>query len=578
LNILDAMNDGALFGKYFTRNWRGADSWSAWRTFLAALFALPMDAEALEVYQKHTGRITAPTTPFQEAYCVVGRRGGKSRIAALIGTYLSAFRSYDEYLAPGERGSFVILAADKAQAKNILNYIDGFFTETAILARMVLNRTAESIELSNRIEISVQTSSYRSIRGRTLIGCVGDELAFWRDDTSANPDVEVLNAVRPGLVTIPNSVLLCISSAYSKRGALWTAHKENFGKDGSPVLVWKGSSREMNPRISALTVAAAYMRDASSARSEFGAEFRDDIESLFSAEVVEQRVVKGRRELPPVTGLNYRAFCDPSGGVSDSFVLAIGHKDEKQSIAVLDFVREIVPPFSPEGVVAEFCEVLKGYRLSEVTGDAYAATWPREQFEKRSIRYRVAEKTRSEIYLDFLPLVMSGQCELLDNPRLIAQLCGLERRTGRTGKDSVDHTPGAHDDVCNAASGVLVEVLGGPGELGLLKWFAGLVGGTYPLPEEPVITPRDDGIGKLETLRFEQKLLGITPVPTSEMHEPEAVPPCPSCAAVCVTRIGGVGWRCGQCAHTWDGPKNPSPPNRHDITSGRFSVRTPRRW
>ena len=34
----------------------------------------------------------------------------------------------------------------------------------------------------------------------------------------------------------------------------------------------------------------------------------------------------------------------------------------------------------------------------------------------------------------------------------------LERRTSRAGKDSVDHGPGAHDDLANAAAGTLVLV------------------------------------------------------------------------------------------------------------------------
>jgi hypothetical protein len=45
---------------------------------------------------------------------------------------------------------------------------------------------------------------------------------------------------------------------------------------------------------------------------------------------------------------------------------------------------------------------------------------------------------------------------LLDHPRLVAQLCALERRTARGGRDSIDHPPGAHDDVANAAAGALV--------------------------------------------------------------------------------------------------------------------------
>jgi hypothetical protein len=45
---------------------------------------------------------------------------------------------------------------------------------------------------------------------------------------------------------------------------------------------------------------------------------------------------------------------------------------------------------------------------------------------------------------------------LLDNERLINQLCSLERRVARSGKDSVNHPDGAHDDVINAAAGALV--------------------------------------------------------------------------------------------------------------------------
>jgi hypothetical protein len=57
-----------------------------------------------------------------------------------------------------------------------------------------------------------------------------------------------------------------------------------------------------------------------------------------------------------------------------------------------------------------------------------------------------------------LPLLNSGKIALLDHPRLIAQLCGLERRTARSGKDSIDHAPGAHDDIANGVAGALVRV------------------------------------------------------------------------------------------------------------------------
>jgi hypothetical protein len=53
-------------------------------------------------------------------------------------------------------------------------------------------------------------------------------------------------------------------------------------------------------------------------------------------------------------------------------------------------------------------------------------------------------------------MINSGACDLLEHDRLTQQLVGLERRTARGGRDSIDHAPGAHDDVANACAGALV--------------------------------------------------------------------------------------------------------------------------
>ena len=55
-----------------------------------------------------------------------------------------------------------------------------------------------------------------------------------------------------------------------------------------------------------------------------------------------------------------------------------------------------------------------------------------------------------------------GEVDLLDLPRLITQLAGLERRTARGGRDSIDHGPGGHDDVANSVAGALARVVAPP--------------------------------------------------------------------------------------------------------------------
>jgi hypothetical protein len=67
--------------------------------FLSALFGLPFaDHDGLVVFSQHTGRTQLPTQSAREAWVIAGRRGGKSRIAALCGTLMRlAARSYEMF-------------------------------------------------------------------------------------------------------------------------------------------------------------------------------------------------------------------------------------------------------------------------------------------------------------------------------------------------------------------------------------------------------------------------------------------------------------------------------------------------
>src|SRR5262249_40378756 len=144
-----------------------------------------------------------------------------------------------------------------------------------------------AIALKGGISIEIHTASFRTIRGYTVIGAVLDELAFWPTDESANPDTEILNALRPAMATVPDALLLCISSPYARRGELWKAYRTHFGKDEDDVLVVQADTATMNPTISSAVIEQAYQDDPSSAAAEYGAQFRRDIETFVPVEVVE---------------------------------------------------------------------------------------------------------------------------------------------------------------------------------------------------------------------------------------------------------------------------------------------------
>lgn len=98
--------------------------------------------------------------------------------------------------------------------------------------------------------IEIHTASFRAVRGYSVVAAICDELAFWRSDESANPDAEILAALRPAMATIPGALLLAISSPYARRGALWTAYRDHYGRHNSDVLVWQAASRAMNSTCS----------------------------------------------------------------------------------------------------------------------------------------------------------------------------------------------------------------------------------------------------------------------------------------------------------------------------------------
>ena len=150
----------------------GGPSWRAWKVFLAAVFGLPLTKPQLALYQRHTGRKHAPRAPAREAWLPVGRRGGKSIIAALIAVFLAFFRDYRKFLAPGERATVMVIAADRRQARVVFRYITGLIDHTPMLARMVENRSRDALAVGREFNTTVED--------RALVGYEVEEefLAF----------------------------------------------------------------------------------------------------------------------------------------------------------------------------------------------------------------------------------------------------------------------------------------------------------------------------------------------------------------------------------------------------------------
>jgi hypothetical protein len=446
VSILDAMTDDKLFGGTF-----GGDSFAAWRALLGGFYGLPLDDTEADTFKTITGRAETPTEAANELWLAVGRRGGKSQEAALLAIYEACFHDHRDKLAPGEIATAMIIASDRRQARTVMRYISGLINENPMLRRMVLRENSEQIEFSNRAAIEVHTASHRAVRGYTLSAAILDEIAFWHVE-GANPDVEIIAALRPALATLGGK-LIALSSPYARRGVLWDQYRRHYGQAG-PVLVAQAPSRTMNPLLPARVVDDAMKDDAARASAEYLAQFRSDIASLIDPDLIEQATRPKPKELPAARGTQYVAFTDPAGGGQDEFTLAIGHRDG--DAVVIDAVRGLHG--SPAEIAKEYAAFLRSYRITRVVGDRYAGRWPRDEFQKHGIVYEVSELDRNGLYLEMLAAMNSGCVELPPDQKLSRQLQGLERRTGRSGRDMIDHPPGGHDDRANAVAGLVASI------------------------------------------------------------------------------------------------------------------------
>ncbi len=457
-SIIDALDAPSLFQPFFA-----GESWRVWRSVLKGAFALPMTDDEIELFRTVAER-DPPRKRVKELWAIGGRRAGKDSVASLLAAYAAGFVDYDDLLRPGEKATVMCLANDRDQAKIVLGYTRAYFERINLLRDLVERETTTGLLLSTGSEIVIATSSFRAVRGRTVALAVFDECAFWQSEESANPAEEIYAALRPGLLTIPTSMLIGISSPHKRSGLLYEKFKASYGRDDDRVLVVRAPSQVFNPTIPSEEIEDALARDPAKNRAEYLSEWRDDIASYLPRELIEASVDRGVLVRPREAGKRYVAFVDAASGVGeDSYCLGVAHREPNDRV-VLDCLREIRPRFDPASATAELAEILKSYGLVKVVGDRWALNWIADAFRRHGVTYENTERDRSAIYGEALPLFTSGRGRLLDNPQIVAQLANLERKTTSTGRDVINHPDraGHHDDAANAVCGALVLASAGP--------------------------------------------------------------------------------------------------------------------
>lgn len=452
VSMRKALSDDKLLGKVM----RG-DSWFTWRVILIAMAGEKLTDKERAEFKRLTGREHEPGQLIKEFTGIIGRRGGKTFAMSVFLAWIAALCDHRSVLAPGETGVASLISRDQRIAKIILNYLEGILQGSDQMRALIVRRTADTIELSNGISIEVRPANSKTLRGPTYVSITADEISSWYTSVDfANPDVEILRAVRPGLLST-RGPLLMVSSAYAQHGVLYDNFKRYYGASAPPdILVAYGTSRDANPSLSEAEIQRELERDPVANRAEYLSEWRTDTQGFIPRDIVEA-CVRDYYELPPTLGISYRCFVDAATGVpeGDSYAIVIAHRLGDRG--VIDAIREIRPPFNAFEVINTILVPLcKAYKITTVRGDNCAGKLAKDPIRRAGISYELAKKHTSELYLDpFLGMFNGNKVDLPRHDRAINQICSLERSTSRTGRDQISHPTHGHDDVAYAIAGAI---------------------------------------------------------------------------------------------------------------------------
>ena len=445
MDIIQFRHDPALLGRL--PHMRRPATQRAWDTWLRSVYGLPLDGDAdtdAELFRACTGRQQPRPGGYAEAVAITGRQSGKTQVAADLVAYTAATAPTDG----SADGTYCVLVAQDGRGamRAAYKYICAAFERVPVLAQMVTGRTADSLALSNGVVVSVYPCRPAAVRGIRALVAVADELAFFRTSDGNPVDTEMLRALRPALATTGGK-LIVTSSPYGQTGALWDLHRRHYGREDSATLVWQASAPTMHAGLPADYLERLAEDDPEAYLSEVLGEFRAGLAQLFDPQALDACVAEWR-EQPRRDGVTYFCGADLSGGMRDASCAAIYTLDGDR--VVIAAVRGWPAPHNVEQVVGEVVAFARSYGCHRIVADRYGAQYPQRAAERHGARLEPSELDRSALYLELLPRVLSGSIAIPNDPVLLRELRGLERKRGFGGKDRVDHRPGAHDDRANA--------------------------------------------------------------------------------------------------------------------------------
>lgn len=407
---------------------------------------------------------------------IIGRRGGKSTLSAMLAIYCAIITNWKPYLQKTPFATVLVLSHSKEFSDEILEMLRSFIETSPLLKRLInikKKNTASSMNLSipfiekgkivySRVQIKVGAASSKTTRGIAACAVLCDEIAYWNlDENMKETDEKIMKAVRPATKQFGKKALLIkLSSPGIRQGVLYNEHnKWNKGTLPSSYVVFKAPSWVWNTILPREEFLEEWSLDQDGFDSEYRANFVDALSNFILPEFIDLAVVKGLLFRPP-EGKNstvvYRAAIDAAFKKDHFTFSVVGHFENRIKQYILKGWTGSKKNPVQAREVAEYIRIIcREYGINEVAADQYSYEPLRELFAIYDIN--LIEKTftptfKKQIYFNLKRLVHSQQIDLLDHEILPKELKELVIEQASNGLIRIGHPAGGSDDYADSTA------------------------------------------------------------------------------------------------------------------------------
>lgn len=449
----------------------------------------------VEIYKFMTGRPYVlnkdedSATIINMINLVVGRRGGKTTLSAMLAIYCAITTNWRPYLKKTPTAHVLILSHSRDFSDEVLDLIRTLIEDSPILTRLINKRmknTASTMNLvmpfvvdgkiqKSRVTIKVGAASKKTTRGTAACAVLCDEIAYWNlDENLKETDAEILKAVRPNMKQFGRKALMIkLSSPGIKQGVLYNEY--NRWVDGtlpSNYVVFKAPSWIWNNILPDQEFIDEWVLDPDGFDTEYRANFVDSLSNFILPEFVDMAVMKGVTYLAPEEGkrekMVYKAAID-AAFKGDHFTFSVvgytGHRITQYISKGWQGTKKA--PVKASEVAQYIRQICREFDIPTVAADQYAFNPLREIFEKYGVtleEYTFNPTFKKKIYFNLKKLVHSQQIDLLDNETQTKEIKELVVEQTNGGNFRIGHPSGGSDDYSDSAaiaSFLVTEEVGG---------------------------------------------------------------------------------------------------------------------